>query len=170
MKSTATETTDKPSRGGRDEAGVQWQAGEEGFFYRHFGRYFLYCVWPPLGTATSTNATEEQEVPDEISINNTVYKTDRKGSVLFSHSEHADGYVESCDGCHHEYKDGQNIWEEGQPVKKCFSCHDPSKRDGRIRKLNIAYHKNCKGCHRELSREGSTQAPYRQCTDCHEKR
>jgi hypothetical protein len=100
-------------------------------------------------TATPTIATEEQEVPDEISINNEVYKTDRKGSVLFSHSEHADGYVESCDGCHHEYKDGQNIWE---------------------RKLNIAYHKNCKGCHRELAREGGTQAPYRQCTDCHEKR
>ena len=121
-------------------------------------------------TATPTIATEEQEVPDEISINNEVYKTDRKGSVLFSHSEHADGYVESCDGCHHEYKDGQNIWEEGQPVKKCSSCHDPSKRDGRTRKLNIAYHKNCKGCHRELAREGGTQAPYRQCTDCHEKR
>ena len=121
-------------------------------------------------TALSLNAEEVQEAPEELVINNTVYKTDRKGSVLFSHSEHADGYVESCEGCHHEYKDGQNIWEEGQPVKKCFSCHDPSKRDGRIRKLNIAYHKNCKGCHRELAREGSTQAPYRQCTDCHEKR
>jgi len=121
-------------------------------------------------TAISLNADQAQEMPEEIVISNAVYKTDRKGPVRFSHSEHAEGYVESCDGCHHEYKDGKNIWQEGQPVKKCSACHDPSKSEGRIKKLNIAFHKNCKGCHRELAKEGPTQAPYRQCTDCHEKR
>jgi len=150
--------------------GLNGRQGKMVFFISILAAIFCIASGLLFVTATPTNATEEQEVPDEISINNEVYKTDRKGSVLFSHSEHADGYVESCDGCHHEYKDGQNIWEEGQPVKKCSSCHDPSKRDGRTRKLNIAYHKNCKGCHRELAKEGSTQAPYRQCTDCHEKR
>jgi len=150
--------------------GFNGRQGKRIFFIGILGAIFFIASGLLFVTATPTNATEEQEVPDEISIDNTVYKTDRKGSVLFSHSEHADGYVESCDGCHHEYKDGQNIWEEGQPVKKCSSCHDPSKRDGKIRKLNIAFHKNCKGCHRELAREGGTQAPYRQCTDCHEKR
>ena len=150
--------------------GFNGRQGKQVFFIGILAVIFCISSGLLFGTATPINATEEQEVPDEISINNEVYKTDRKGSVLFSHSEHADGYVESCDGCHHEYKDGQNIWEEGQPVKKCSSCHDPSKRDGRTRKLNIAYHKNCKGCHRELAREGGTQAPYRQCTDCHEKR
>jgi len=121
-------------------------------------------------TTLSLNANQAQEMPEEIIINNEVYKTDRKGPVTFSHSEHAEGYVESCDGCHHEYKDGKNIWQEGQPVKKCFTCHDPSKSEGSNKKLNIAFHKNCKGCHRELAKEGPTQAPYRQCTDCHEKR
>jgi len=150
--------------------GFNGRQGKRIFFIGILAAIFFIASGLLFVTATPTNAAEEQEVPDEISIDNTVYKTDRKGSVLFSHSEHADGYVESCDGCHHEYKDGQNIWEEGQPVKKCSSCHDPSKRDGRIRKLNIAFHKNCKGCHRELAREGGTQAPYRQCTDCHEKR
>ena len=150
--------------------GFNGRQGKRIFFIGILGAIFFIASGLLFVTATPTNATEEQEVPDEISIDNTVYKTDRKGSVLFSHSEHPDGYVESCDGCHHEYKDGQNIWEEGQPVKKCSSCHDPSKRDGKIRKLNIAFHKNCKGCHRELAREGGTQAPYRQCTDCHEKR
>ena len=150
--------------------GFNGRQGKKVFSIGILAAIFGIAFGLPFVTATSINATEEQEVPDEISIENKVYKTDRKGSVLFSHSEHADGYVESCDGCHHEYKAGKNIWEEGQPVKKCSSCHDPSKRDGRIRKLNIAYHKNCKGCHRELAKEGSTQAPYRQCTDCHEKR
>ena len=132
--------------------------------------YFCAVAFFVFFTGIALYAEEAQEAPEEIVINNPDYKTDRKGSVLFTHSEHADAYVESCAECHHEYKDGQNIWEEGQPVKKCVSCHDPSKRDGNIRKLNIAYHKNCKGCHRQLAREGGTQAPYRQCTDCHEKR
>jgi len=152
------------------DQGISGRMWKERFFAGAWVAYFCIAVSFLFLTALPLNADEAQEAPEEIVINNAVYKTDRKGSVLFSHSEHADGYVESCDGCHHEYKDGQNIWEEGQPVKKCFSCHDPSKRDGRIRKLNIAYHKNCKGCHRELAREGGTQAPYRQCTDCHEKR
>jgi len=127
-----------------------------------------FCFF--LLTAVSLNAAEAQEMPEEIVINNKVYETDRKGSVRFSHSDHAESYVDTCDGCHHEYKDGENIWEEGQFVKKCFTCHDPSKSEGRVKKLNIAYHKNCKGCHRKLAKEGGTDAPYRQCTDCHEKR
>ena len=124
-----------------------------------------------LATTAALIAAEEQEMPEEILIENKVYKTDRKGPVQFSHLEHAEGYVESCDGCHHEYKDGENIWEEGQPVKKCYACHDPSKSVGRVKKLNIAFHNNCKGCHKKLAKEqGSTEAPYKQCTDCHEKR
>lgn len=124
-----------------------------------------------LASSAALIAAEEQEMPGEIFIENKVYKTDRKGPVRFTHSDHAEGYVESCDGCHHEYKDGENIWQEGQPVKKCLACHDPSKSEGRVKKLNIAFHKNCKGCHRKLAREeGSTAAPYKQCTDCHGKR
>lgn len=116
-------------------------------------------------------AAGEQEMPGEILIENKVYKTDRKGPVRFSHSDHAEGYAESCDMCHHEYKDGVNIWQEGQPVKKCFACHDPSKSKGKVKKLNIAFHKNCKGCHKKLASEGEgTAAPYKQCTDCHGKR
>ena len=120
--------------------------------------------------AAPLRAAESQEVPDEIFIENKIYRTDRKGFVLFSHLEHAEGYVEACEDCHHEYKNGQNVWQEGQPVKKCFVCHDPLKRQGNARKLNMAFHKNCKGCHQKLAREGGTDAPYRQCTDCHAKR
>jgi hypothetical protein len=127
----------------------------------------LYFLFAP---AASLKAAESQEAPDEILIENKIYKTDRKGPVRFSHLEHAEGYVEACEACHHEYKDGQNVWQEGQPVKKCSACHDPLKRQGNARKLNIAFHKNCKGCHQKLAREGGTDAPYRQCTDCHAKR
>lgn len=140
------------------------------FFNRALG--FVFCMAAGLFfvTAVFTNATETQEMPDEIFIENKIYKTDRKGSVYFSHLEHAESYVDACEACHHDYQDGKNIWEEGQPVEKCAACHSPLKRDGNVRKLNIAYHKNCKGCHQKLAKEGDTAAPYRQCTDCHEKR
>ncbi len=133
-----------------------------------FSLLMVLCL--SFGPSASLKAAETQEMPDEILIENKIYRTDRKGYVRFSHLEHAEGYVEACEDCHHEYKDGQNIWEEGQPVKKCSACHDPSKSQGNARKLNIAYHKNCKGCHQKLAREGRTEAPYKQCTDCHEKR
>ena len=124
-----------------------------------------------LATSAALIAAEEQEMPGEIYIENKVYKTDRKGPVRFTHSDHAEGYVDACEGCHHEYRDGENIWQQGQPVKKCVACHDPSKSKGRVKKLNIAYHKNCKGCHKNLASEGEgTAAPYKQCTDCHGKR
>jgi hypothetical protein len=134
---------------------------------------FVFALFIALGLSfvqnASLKAAETQEVPDEILLENKIYRTDRKGPVLFSHLEHAEGYVEACEDCHHEYKNGQNVWHEGQPVKQCYSCHDPSKRQGNARKLYIAYHKNCKGCHQQLAREGGTNAPYKQCTDCHAK-
>jgi len=140
------------------------------FFVGILAAIFCLLFGHLLVTAASTNAAEEQEFPDEILIDNKIYKTDRKGSVYFTHTEHAESYVDACDACHHEYENGQNVWEEGQYVQKCSACHDPQKRNGNVRKLNIAYHKNCKGCHKMLADEGETEAPYRQCTDCHAKR
>lgn len=116
----------------------------------------------------SVSAEEEQEIPDEIVIENKGYKTDRKGPVVFYHGDHSDSF--ECQECHHMYKNGKNVWNEGDPVKKCSECHSPIKSEGKIKKLSIAYHKNCKGCHRELAKQGSTSAPYRQCSDCHEKK
>lgn len=116
-------------------------------------------------------AKEEQETLDEINIDNTVYKTDRKGPVTFSHGDHADSYDIACTQCHHDYQGGKNVWEEGKPVKKCMACHSPLKNKGKTKKLSIAYHKNCKGCHKKLAKqEGGTEAPYKKCADCHEKK
>ncbi|MFC1821147.1 cytochrome c3 family protein [Thermodesulfobacteriota bacterium] len=122
-------------------------------------------------TMSAVTAEEEQEVPDEISIDNKGYKTDRKGPVTLSHADHAENYDAACTECHHDYKDGKNIWEEGDFVKKCVECHSPLKSEGKTKKLNIAYHNNCKGCHKKLAKqEGGTEAPYKKCSDCHEKK
>ena len=113
---------------------------------------------------------DEQEPPEEIVLDNKAYKGNRRGPVTFPHLSHAEDYDIACNECHHEYKDGKNVWEEGDPVKKCSACHDPNKNQGNVKKLSTAFHRNCKSCHRELARRGDTEdAPYRRCTDCHEK-
>ena len=128
----------------------------------------ILCLTMTMNTVT---AEEEQEVPEEVSIDNKGYKTDRKGPVHLSHLDHNENYDVACSECHHEYKDGKNVWEEGDPVKKCGECHSPLKSEGKTKKLSIAYHNNCKGCHKKLAREeGGTEAPYKKCSDCHEKK
>jgi hypothetical protein len=118
-----------------------------------------------------TMTIAKEDMPEEIVIDNPNYETDRKGSVYFFHLDHYDDYDVACEDCHHEYEGGENVWTEGDPVKKCASCHDPSKSKGHVKKLSIAFHKNCKACHENLYREDiSEDAPFKNCYDCHEKK
>ena len=121
--------------------------------------------------AVTVTIAEEEAMPEEIVIDSPVYETDRKGAVYFSHLAHYDDYEVACEDCHHEYERGENVWTEGDPVKKCGSCHDPSKSQGNVRKLSIAFHKNCKACHENLFKEDITEdAPFKSCYDCHERK
>lgn len=114
---------------------------------------------------------ESQNPPDEMVIKNEGYKKHRKGPVPFSHLSHAEDYDIACNECHHRYKEGKNVWKEGDPVEKCVSCHSPLESKGKVKKLKLAFHKNCKNCHRRMAKEGITKdAPFRSCRDCHEKK
>jgi len=118
----------------------------------------------------AVGALTAADAPDVVMIQNAGYAADKKGPVKFSHKKHATDYKAACTECHHEYKDGKNVWKEGDPVKKCSACHDPETKKGEADKLQNAYHKNCKNCHRDLIKEGKIKdAPYKKCTDCHEK-
>jgi hypothetical protein len=111
------------------------------------------------------------DVPDKVKIENEGYKKDKKGPVKLSHKKHAQEYKLGCTECHHEYKDGKNVWKEGDPVKKCSACHDPENKKGNADKLQNAYHKNCKNCHKDMVKEGKAKdAPFKKCNDCHEKK
>ena len=127
------------------------------------GLLFL-CV----GALTAADKTDS---PDEVTIQNKGYKSDKKGPVKLTHKKHNEEYKVACNECHHEYKDGKNVWKEGQPVKKCGECHNPKKKEGKTKKLQIAYHKNCKNCHKDLVKQKkSDKAPFKKCNDCHEKK
>ncbi|MBN1832890.1 MAG: cytochrome c3 family protein [Deltaproteobacteria bacterium] len=120
--------------------------------------------------AWNVTIAEEESMPEEIVIDHSVYQPDRKGPVYFSHLAHYDDYDVVCEDCHHEYKGAENVWTEGDPVKKCETYHDPSESKGDIKKLRIAFHNNCKSCHENLFKANiSEDAPYRNCYNCHER-
>jgi hypothetical protein len=119
---------------------------------------FTCLIFLTVGILTAADA------PDTITIENK-YKSDKKGPVKFSHKKHAVDYKVKCDECHHVYKDGKNAWKDGDPVQKCSACHDPEEKKGNAEKLQLAYHKNCQTCHKELK---DKEAPWKKCNDCHQ--
>ena len=118
----------------------------------------------------AVGALTAADVPADIKIENQGYSKDKKGAVALSHKKHIDEYKVGCTECHHEYKDGKNIWKEGGPVKKCAECHDPEAKQGNADKLMTAFHNNCKNCHKEVAQQGKENAPYKKCNDCHQKK
>ncbi len=119
----------------------------------------------------SVTIVGEESMPEDIVIDHPVYEPDHKGPVYFSHMAHFEDYDVACEECHHVYRAAENVWKEGDPVKKCETCHDPLENKGEIKKLRIAFHNNCKACHENLFKEDiSEDAPYRSCYDCHERK
>jgi len=113
------------------------------------------------------------ECPDDIVINTEGWPTDKYEPTTLSHKKHATEYKVQCKDCHHVYKDGKNVWEEGQAVQKCSECHNVYKLGKDLReateeekKLSLfkAYHDNCKGCHKK-----EQKGPVK-CTECHAKK
>lgn len=121
------------------------------------------------------------ECPDEIMIQNDGWPQDKYEPAKLTHKKHATEYKVECAQCHHVYKDGKNVWKEGDEVQKCSACHNVYKLGKDLReasdeekKLSLykAYHDNCKGCHQESNKakgEEEPKAPVK-CTDCHAKK
>jgi len=87
-----------------------------------------------------------------------------KPPVKFSHRVHEARRV-ACTQCHHEYQGRRNVWQEGQPVKKCGECHR-LRPEARRPDLKNAYHRQCKGCHLRLTQQGRRAGPL-ECQGCH---
>jgi hypothetical protein len=105
------------------------------------------------------------DLPKEIVIENKGYSLDTKGPVTFQHAKHTVDLKIACTDCHHVYKDGKNTLQKGQPIQKCSACHDVKESKGNTKKLQLAYHTNCKDCHKTLKK-----GPVDKCTDCHAKK
>jgi hypothetical protein len=121
--------------------------------------------------SVTTAAVSGLDIPDIILIENQVYASDKKGAIALTHKKHAIEYQIACTECHHEYEGGENAWKSGDPVKNCSECHSPEvQEEGGVIKLQTAYHRNCKNCHKQLVEENKSEiAPWRKCADCHQE-
>lgn len=124
-----------------------------------------FVVAGMAATAALAQKTKSGEVDDVIKIADPTFKKMRKSAVTFTHKKHSMDYKLSCDSCHHVYKDGKNVWKEGDKVAKCSTCHtDPGRKKGaNPPTLYNAFHDNCKDCHKE-AKKGPTK-----CNECHPK-
>jgi hypothetical protein len=133
---------------------------------------FLFTT-SDLKSVLNAFAEEQEEMSetedlDTIVIDNKDYEKDRKGPVIFPHLAHARDYKILCWDCHHEYDDGENIYEPWVETLACIDCHDPYEKFDTIVKLQTAYHLSCKGCHEEMKIYGDEPLAYRKCNRCHE--
>ena len=131
---------------------------------------FLSIVIISIALFTGVGILIATDVQDEISVYSDAFKKHKKGAVKLTHKKHNVDYKVACTECHHVYKEGKNVYKEGDPVQKCSECHDAVKSEGKVKKLMLAYHRNCQGCHKGLEKAGKKTGPTKKCNDCHEKK
>ncbi|MCU0575116.1 MAG: cytochrome c family protein [Syntrophobacteraceae bacterium] len=138
-------------------------------------RWFSYGFVAFVLVLSAAFAVVAADVKDEFNIKAGLWATPTKAAVPFTHKKHAEDYKIACADCHHVFKDGKNVWKEGDPVQKCEECHTNAEVQGEAKlppeekKLNLklAFHNNCQGCHKKLKKDKpDTTAPIT-CTGCH---
>ena len=86
------------------------------------------------------------------------------GLVNFFHALHATLRTNTCQTCHHTYK-------EGEPLKTCDSCHPPHQGTPTVitetPMVSKAFHVRCKGCHQYTVRKLNKTAGPVSCRLCH---
>jgi len=129
-----------------------------------------------FGLVMAGVAVATDKGPETITMDSKVYPKHKKSLVTFSHQKHNVDYKVACNDCHHVYKDGKNVWKEGDEVKKCDCCHSGAKapKEPKLSKKEkikgyhyAAIHENCKGCHKAAVKDGKV-APTK-CNECHPK-
>ncbi|NLY42020.1 MAG: cytochrome c3 family protein [Desulfovibrionales bacterium] len=108
------------------------------------------------------------EIPESVTMSASRFEgyTPKKGDVTFNHASHLQI---PCADCHHTVPDTYTI-------ESCMTegCHDNIKTRGEVNSAYTAFHttkdttKSCVGCHRELKRNGPSDAPLT-CNSCHIK-
>lgn len=120
------------------------------------------CAIAALAAFALAYAANKMPEQDLVISSPDVFKEKKKAPVNFSHTKHK---AAKCTDCHHEYKDGKNVWQEGQEVKKCGTCHKFEAQD-KVVKLEKAFHDQCLNCHKKVKAEKKPTGPTA-CAKCH---
>lgn len=123
-----------------------------------------FAVVAMLGTVAVAQDTKSGKVEDSFKIQDKLFKKPKKSAVEFTHKKHSVDHKLACTECHHVYKDGKNVFKDGDKVQECSACHtSPKKNQGKMLSLYNAFHDNCKTCHK-----AAKKGP-RKCNECHPK-
>jgi len=142
-------------------------------------RWVRLVLWVGLvGVGMIIWALQLYAQPESILLDDhSVFASRERPPVAFPHMFHISNGIE-CKTCHHRFQGGKNVLDEmelqeGAEGIKCSSCHkqmlgfrfapdlDPTKRN-----LQQAYHRQCMGCHRQVSQERKKAGPVT-CGACH---
>ena len=129
-------------------------------------------------TENDNAASAKSAAPAEFAIASDLWENKTKGAPIFTHEKHVKVHKVACNECHHIYEDGKNTWKEGMTVARCGACHDEPtiKNETKLppedqkKNLKLAFHNNCRACHKTLKKENpETNAPVT-CKQCHPKK
>ncbi|MCJ7773077.1 MAG: cytochrome c family protein, partial [Desulfobacterales bacterium] len=121
------------------------------------------------------DSKEDAASTELITIYARLFPEHTKGPVKFAHDKHGKDYKIACNECHHIYDNGQNVWKEGIKVEKCEICHnEPTIKsentlppDVQKKNLKLAFHNNCRVCHKKLKSDNPTSKAPTTCSGCH---
>jgi len=113
------------------------------------------------GVAMAASQVPEKEI---LIFTPEVFKERKHGPVPFAHKKHEQL---ECAQCHHDYKDGTNVWKQGDEVKKCGACHKLESTE-EMPSLERAMHAHCLRCHKDRKKAGKKAGPA-VCLLCHPK-
>ena len=113
--------------------------------------------------------------PAEFAITSDLWENKTKGAPIFTHEKHVKVHKVECNQCHHIYEDGKNTWKDGMAVAKCGECHDEPtiKSETKLppedqkKNLKLAFHNNCRACHKALKKENPENKAPVTCKQCH---
>lgn len=129
------------------------------------------------GKTKPAEDNKEEASSETITIYAKLFTEHTKGPVKFTHETHKKNYKIACNDCHHVYENGKNVWKKGMDVDKCEVCHnEPTvKREKTLppdlqkKNLKLAFHNNCRVCHRKIKSENPDIKAPTTCSGCHEK-
>ncbi|MCA1989015.1 MAG: cytochrome c family protein [Desulfarculus sp.] len=100
---------------------------------------------------------------DNLIINSQALGEHTRPLVKFSHAKHSEK-IADCTTCHHDFSPtGNRGSSEGQFCSDCHSAQPTAKNSV---SLVMAFHKQCKECHRFAAGKGQPSGPV-MCGGCH---
>ena len=100
---------------------------------------------------------------DDLVINSQALGEHARPLVKFGHAKHSEK-IPDCTTCHHDFSPtGNRGGSEGQ---FCSDCHGARSTAKNSVSLTMAFHKQCKDCHRFAADKGQAAGPV-MCGGCH---